>query len=66
MDSSGLRSTARTTRCSTAVAFLNRQAVDYGSELMLSREDIDTLVAHADDFLAGVRQFLAAHARQGT
>jgi hypothetical protein len=33
---------------------------------MLAREDIDTLVAHADDFLAGVRQFLAAHARQGT
>jgi len=41
-------------------AFLNRQAADYGSELNLSREDIDALVAHARDFLAGVRQFLGS------
>jgi uncharacterized protein (UPF0332 family) len=39
-------------------AFLNRQAADYGSELELSQEDIDGLVAHARDFLAGVRQHL--------
>ncbi len=47
-------------------AFLNRQAADYGSELTLSREDIDELLAHARDFLAGVRQYLATHAPQGT
>src|SRR5881397_1076356 len=41
-------------------AFLNRQAAGYGSELKLSREDIDALVAHARDFLAGVRQFLGS------
>jgi len=41
-------------------AFLNCQAADYGSELNLSREDIDALVAHARDFLAGVRQFLGS------
>jgi len=41
-------------------AFLNRQAADYGAELNLSREDIDALVAHARDFLAGVRQFLGS------
>ena len=41
-------------------AFLNRQAADYGSELNLSQEDIDALVAHARDFLAGVRQFLGS------
>ena len=41
-------------------AFLNHQAADYGSELNLSREDIDALVAHARDFLAGVRQFLGS------
>ena len=41
-------------------AFLNRQAADYGSELNLFREDIDALVAHARDFLAGVRQFLGS------
>jgi uncharacterized protein (UPF0332 family) len=39
-------------------AFLNRQAADYGSELKLSHEDIEVLVAHARDFLAGIRQFL--------
>jgi len=47
-------------------AFLNRQAADYGSELNLSREDIDALVAHARDFLAGVRQFLGSSGPQGT
>ena len=45
-------------------AFLNRQAADYGSELRLSREDIDALLAHARDFLAGVRQHLDASAPQ--
>ena len=46
-------------------AFLNRQAADYGSELTLSSEEINALVAHARDFLAGVRQYLAAQAPQG-
>ena len=46
-------------------AFLNRQAADYGSELTLSREDIDALLTHARDFLAGVRQHLDASALQG-
>jgi uncharacterized protein len=46
-------------------AFLNRQAADYGSELTLSPDDIETLLAHARDFLAGVRQYLAAQAPQG-
>jgi uncharacterized protein (UPF0332 family) len=41
-------------------AFLNRQAADYGSELKLSQADVDGIVAHARDFLAGVRQFLSA------
>ena len=45
-------------------AFLNRQAADYGSELKLSREEIDLLLAHARDFLAGVRQYLGASAPQ--
>jgi uncharacterized protein (UPF0332 family) len=45
-------------------AFLNRQAADYGSELKLSREDIDALLAHARDFLAGVRQCLSIQAPQ--
>ena len=43
-------------------AFLNRQAADYGSELALSLEDLDTLLAHGLDFLAGVRQCLGASA----
>jgi uncharacterized protein (UPF0332 family) len=47
-------------------AFLNRRAADYGSELTLSREDIDALLAHARDFLAGVRQFLGTSGPQGT
>ena len=45
-------------------AFLNRQAADYGSELKLSREEIDALLAHARDFLAAVRQYLGASAPQ--
>ena len=40
-------------------AFINRQAADYGSELTLSREEIDTLLTHARYFVAGVRQYLA-------
>ncbi len=47
-------------------AFLNRQAADYGSELTLSREDIDGLLAHARDFLAGVHQYLGIQPLQGT
>jgi uncharacterized protein (UPF0332 family) len=43
-------------------AFLNRQAADYGSDLKLSTEDIEALLVHARDFLAGVRQHLAASA----
>ena len=47
-------------------AFLSRQAADYGADLKLSREDIDALLlAHARDFLAGVRQHLDARAPQG-
>ena len=46
-------------------AFLNRQAADYGAELTLSQEEIDVLLAHARDFLAGVRRHLAASAPQG-
>ena len=46
-------------------AFLNRQAADYGSDLKLSTEDIDVLLVHARDFLAGVRQHLDASALQG-
>lgn len=44
-------------------AFLNRQAADYGSELQLSAEEIDALLVHARDFLAGVRQFLGRSVR---
>lgn len=44
--------------------FLNRQAADYGAELALSRNDIDRLLAHARDFVAGVRQYLAANPPQ--
>ena len=47
-------------------AFVNRQAADYGAELKLSREDIEELVAHARNFLAGARQFLGASRPQGT
>ena len=47
-------------------AFLSRQSVDYGAEAALSRDEIDMLLAHARDFLAGVRQFLDANAPRGT
>jgi uncharacterized protein (UPF0332 family) len=47
-------------------AFLNRQAADYGADLKLSREDIDELVAHAREFLTGVRQYFAESAPQRT
>lgn len=39
-------------------AFLNRQAADYGAELSLTRDEIEGLLAHARDFLAGVRRYL--------
>jgi uncharacterized protein (UPF0332 family) len=41
-------------------AFLNRQAADYGSELALSREEIQDLLSHAREFVAAVRQHLDA------
>lgn len=47
-------------------AFLHRQAADYGSQLTMSAEKVDAVLAHARDFLAGVRQYLATHAPQGT
>ncbi len=43
-------------------AFVNRQAADYGAELMVTREEIEDLLAHARDFLAGVRQLLGSSA----
>ena len=46
-------------------AFLNRQAADYGSELTLSLEDMDALLAHARDFLAGVREHLGTRGASG-
>jgi uncharacterized protein (UPF0332 family) len=45
-------------------AFLNRQAADYGAELALSRDEIDRLLAHARDFLSGVREYLETNAPQ--
>ena len=39
-------------------AFLHRQSVDYGAEATLSGDEIDTVLAHAREFLAGVRQYL--------
>jgi uncharacterized protein (UPF0332 family) len=39
-------------------AFLHRQAADYGVELSVSRDEIDTLLVHAGDFLAGVNEYL--------
>jgi uncharacterized protein (UPF0332 family) len=42
-------------------AFLRRQSVDYGAEMTLSRDELDTLLAHARQFVAGVRQYLDAH-----
>jgi uncharacterized protein (UPF0332 family) len=47
-------------------AFLRRQSVDYGAEGNLSRDEIDTLLAHAREFLSGVRQYLEAHPPAGT
>jgi len=48
-------------------AFLHRQAADYGVELSVSRDEIETLLAHARDFLAGVREYLDRIApRDGT
>lgn len=38
-------------------AFLHRQAADYGAEETLSRDDIDTLLAHAREFVAAVRKY---------
>ena len=39
-------------------AFVHRQSVDYGAAVTLSRDEIDALLAHARNFLAGVRQYL--------
>jgi uncharacterized protein (UPF0332 family) len=48
-------------------AFASRQAADYGSELRLSRQEIDDLLAHAREFVASVRQHLGADpAREGS
>ncbi len=41
-------------------AFLQRQSVDYGAEVALSRDEITTLLAHAREFLQAVRQHLSA------
>ena len=46
-------------------AFLHRQAVDYGAEVALTRDEIDLLLAHAREFLSGVRQHLDAHPPSG-
>ena len=47
-------------------AFLNRQSVDYGAEVSLSGDEIDMLLSHARDFLAGVRSYLDANPPRGT
>ena len=39
-------------------AFLNRQSADYGAEVVLSHEEIETLLSHAREFVAAVRQHL--------
>jgi uncharacterized protein (UPF0332 family) len=39
-------------------AFLHRQSADYGAEQSLSRDEIDALLTHAREFLAGVRHLL--------
>ena len=46
-------------------AFLNRQSADYGAEVALARDEIDTLLSHARDFLAGVRRLLETSPPQG-
>lgn len=48
-------------------AFLHRQAADYGVELSVSRDEIDALLVHARDFLAGVSEYLdRVQPRSGT
>lgn len=48
-------------------AFLHRQASDYGVELSVSRDEIDTLLVRARDFLAGVKEYLdGTQPQQGT
>jgi uncharacterized protein (UPF0332 family) len=47
-------------------AFLRRQSVDYGAEVDLSRDELDSLLAHAREFLSGVRQYLEANPPPGT
>ncbi len=39
-------------------AFLNRQAADYGSELKLTPTEVESLIAHAREFVSGVRAHL--------
>lgn len=39
-------------------AFLHRQSVDYGAEATLARDEIDTILTHAREFVAGVRHYL--------
>ena len=48
-------------------AFLHRQAADYGVDLSISRDEIETLLAHAREFLAGVTDYLdGRHPRRKT
>ena len=47
-------------------AFLHRQAADYGAELALARDEIDSLLSNAREFVAGVRQYLDTHPPTGT
>ena len=48
-------------------AFLHRQAADYGVELSVARDEIEMLLAHVRDFVAGVGDYLdSLHPRQGT
>jgi uncharacterized protein len=41
-------------------AFLNRQAADYGAELALTRSEVECVLGHAREFVAGVRRHLDA------
>ena len=41
-------------------AFLTRQAADYGTELTLSRDEMEGLIGHAREFVTGVRRYLDA------